>query len=96
MGSTEYVNAWTLRMARVRLDVYCMMLFRLIWTMMPDHLDIFLYIDSSPQLKGNELFGVTFELYDRDGVIPWGRRHMPFIALRRGFLDAAGKALAHI
>ena len=56
---------------------------------------IYMYCDSSSSpTKGTELFGVSFEFYDYYSRIPYVRRYMPFIALQRDFLDAAGKAYA--
>ena len=95
MGLTRYVNGWTLRQARVHLDVYAMLLFRRFWLEVPNDVDIYLYCDSSSSsTKGTELFGVSFELFDYYSRIPCVRRYMPFIALQRDFLDAAGKAYA--
>ena len=93
-GATAKVDAETLRGARMRLDVVCMSLFRMLWRMLSSSVCVFLYLDSSPQAEGVELFAVSFELWALDGSVPFMRRLMPVIRLPRNFWDASGKLVA--
>ena len=94
LGATAKVNAETLRQARTRLDIVCMNLFRQLWRLLSDSVCVFLYLDSSPQAGGVELFAVSFELWALDGSVPFMRRLMPVILLPRTFWDASGKLVA--
>ena len=78
----------------MRLDVVCMSLFRMLWRMLSSSVCVFLYLDSSPQAEGVELFAVSFELWALDGSVPFMRRLMPVILLPRNFWDASGKLVA--
>ena len=89
------VNAGTLRWGRIKLDCCCNLLFRELFESIPDHCDIFIYLDSSPQVRGQELFAASWEIFDgkRDEFVI-SRRLMPLVGLGRDFLDATGKTLA--
>ena len=93
-GSIRTANFEVLRAARVRVDCIANNLFRRFWQTLPDDIDIFIYLDSSPQVCGQELFAASFELWDRHGQVPFARKLMPLVALMRDYLDAAGKAIA--
>ena len=54
------VNAGTLRWGRIKLDCCCNLLFRELFESIPDHCDIFIYLDSSPQVRGQELFAASW------------------------------------
>ena len=70
-----------------------MLMFRRLWAVLPD-VAVYVYVDSSPQLRGEELFATSFELFDYDGRVQFQRRLMPLIALARDFLGQVGKGLA--
>ena len=60
---TTQWNYESLRRARVTLDGTCCRLFQLFWaTLDPADVVIFVWIDSSPQWKGQELFAATMDL----------------------------------
>ena len=88
-------NGEVLRVARIKLDCVCSLLFRQVFAALPDHCDIFIYLDSSPQVRGEELFAASWEVFDpvKDSFVV-SRRYMPLVALGRDFMDAAGKTLA--
>ena len=95
VGDLRAANGEVLRFARIKLDCVCSLLFRDIFAALPDHCDIFIYLDSSPQVRGQELFAASWEVFDNKAnkfIIT--RRYMPLVALGRDFLDAAGKTLA--
>lgn len=94
MGSTRKMNYQVLRAARVRIDFVACRLFRQLYRKLPSNIGVFMFVDSSPQVVGQELFAASFELYDPDGRVVWERRLMPLLALMRDFLDAVGKAMA--
>ena len=95
IGTLKPPNGEVLRFARVKLDCVQSLMFRDIFKSMPDNMDIFLYIDSSPQVRGNELFACSFEIFNRqDGSWWFLRRYMPLLALGRDYLGAPGKCVA--
>ena len=90
------VSGRTLRAARVKLDSVAMLLYRMMFRCMPELIGIYLYIDSSPQLMGCEMFAASFEVFDPAGQLPFVRKLMPIIYLSRDYLDTFGKTLATI
>ena len=95
LGVIRPANLQTLRSARPRLDACACFMFRRIWEqVVPLDIDIYIYLDSSPQVRGEELFAASFEMRDTHGNYPWERRLMPMIALPKDFWDAMGKAVA--
>ena len=95
MGALKPANCQVVRSARVRLYVVACNLFRMMWDrLISDDVSVYLYLDSSPQLKGEELFAVSFEVFDPGGQLVWERRLAPLVALQKDFFDACGKALA--
>lgn len=97
LGALRPANFQVIRAARIRLDAVACNLFRALWDrLIDDSISIYLYLDSSPQLRGEELFAVSFEVHDHSGNIVWERRLAPLVALQRDFFDACGKALALI
>ena len=90
-------NFQTIRSTRIKLDTVAYNLFRQLWKrLIDDRICIYMYLDSSPQLRAEELFAVSFELHDPSGKLLWERRLTPLITLQRDFFDACGKALALI
>ncbi len=61
---------------------------------MPATIDIYIFLDSSPQVRGEELFAASFELRDTAGEFPWQRRYFPMLALQSDFMDSVGKGMA--
>jgi hypothetical protein len=56
-------NYESLRRSRVNLDATCCMLFRRYWLALPfTSMFIYLFIDSSPQWRGLELFAASFDM----------------------------------
>ena len=51
IGDTQEINGEALGRARARLDIVCMSLFRKVWQLCPPDIDIFIWLDSSPQIK---------------------------------------------
>lgn len=95
LGGIKAVSFECLRQARIRLDAVASLLFRRLWRQLQESaIDIYLYIDSSPQWHGEELFASSFEVWDRSGDLPWCRRLMPVVSLERDFLDGRGKTFA--
>ena len=95
MEALKPANCQVVRSARVRLDVVACNLFRMMWDrLISDDVSVYLYLDSSPQLKGEELFAVSFDVFDPGGQLVWERRLAPLVALQKDFFDACGKALA--
>ena len=93
MHDCRGVSGCVLKAARVRLDAVCMLLFRKLWQTL-NNVVIYLYMDSSPQHYGNEMYAVSMEILDLDGVLPFERKLLPLLSLSRDFLDSAGKATA--
>ena len=95
LGILRPANMQVLRSARIRLDVVACNLFRKVWSeLVPDTINIYLYLDSSPQVRGEELFALSIELRDPAGNYPWERRLAPMIAIQKDYFDAVGKSLA--
>ena len=93
MGSTRRVHFETLRRARIRLDAVASLVWRQWWRETPDSsISIFLYVDSSPQSRGEEMFASSFEVSDQR--LPWSRELMPVLSLERHMLHARSKTLA--
>ena len=89
------VSGTVLKSARIRLDSVCMLLWRQFFTHLTDVV-IYLYLDSSPQHLGDELFACSMEILDMTGKLPFDRKLLPLVSLPRDFLDAAGKVYALI
>ena len=95
LGVIRPANMQVLRSARPRVDVIACSLFRQVWSrLVPDTIDVYLYLDSSPQVRSEELFAVSVELRDPAGNFVWERRLAPMVALQRDYFDAVGKGLA--
>ena len=93
MGSTRRVHFETLRRARIRLDAVASLVWRQWWLEMPDSsISISLYVDSSLQSRGGDMFVSSFEIWDQR--LPWSRELMPVLSLERHMLGARCKALA--
>ena len=96
-GNLDYVNAETLRRARVRVDCAAMLLHRLSYKHIAESLEhasslnVHLFADASPQRHGAELFASTFELFNGETFI---RKLLPVVSLSKNQLDAIGKCLA--
>ena len=96
-GTLDYVNAETLRQARVRVDCVAMLVYRLFYKHLAESLEhasclnVYLFADASPQWRGAELFASTFELFDGVTFI---RKLLPVVSLSKTQLDAIGKCLA--
>ena len=85
-----------LRRARIRCDIVAMLLFQRLWLQLPVDIVIFMYVDSSPQVRGEELCAASFEHYDYYGRVKLQRRLMPMIGLPRDMTGQIGKSLALI
>ena len=95
LGVIRPANMQVLRAARPKVDAVACSLFRKVWSrLVPDTIDVFLYLDSSPQIRGEELFALSVELRDPAGNFPWERRLAPLVALQKDYFDAVGKGLA--
>ena len=91
----EGLNGETLRLARVRLDIVCMMLWRrLCLASLQAHsverTHVFLFADASPQ-HGAEAFCSSCDLLAGDRI---ERRMLPVVSLSRPMLGATGKSFA--
>ena len=93
IGQCRHMSGEVLRKARVRLDIVAMLFFRHIWKTFAE-VDIYLYIDSSPQARGLEMFAVSMDFFHRGPATSWERRLLPLISLDRDYLDQIGKSLA--
>jgi hypothetical protein len=92
MDTLEKINLETLRQARVRTDVVSMLAFRRFWKSLEGAaVNIYLFVDGSPQRRGLELFASTMD------VIFLGGHHMrkifPYIAPVLG-MDTLSKTTA--
>jgi hypothetical protein len=86
-------NTESLRKARVKLDATCMLLTRAFIQSIPTHLTyIFLYVDASPQWRGEELFVTSFDLICRSVSNFCERRLMPQISIGPVMYSAIGKS----
>jgi hypothetical protein len=91
MARTRSVNHDTIRLARTRLDVTAMLIFRRFFETLPvEDLAIYIWCDSSPQWRGLELFASTFEISMPGFCI---RRAFPFITPALG-LSSFAKGVA--
>ena len=88
------VSGAVLKAARIKLDSVNMLLFRMIFRELPQNIGIYIYLDSSPQILGCEMFAASFEVLDPSGVWPFQRKLLPLVALDRDFLDSIGKTYA--
>ena len=92
MCSTRHVHFETLRRARIRLDAVASLLWREWWRdILDSSISIFLYVGSSPQSRGEEMFASSFEIWDQR--LPWSRELMPVLGLERRMLDARPSSL---
>ena len=95
LGEAKGCSGKVLRAARIKLDSVALLLFRQLWrTLHNSSIAIFIYLDSSPQTRGHELFATSFEIWDMSGQFPFERRLFPLLSLPRDYLDATGKSLA--
>lgn len=93
LGDARGCSGKVLRLARIKLDCLSLMLFRLMFRNLTN-IAIYIYLDSSPQTRGHELFAASFEVWDLSGQFPFERRLFTLLSLPRDYLDASGKALA--
>jgi hypothetical protein len=95
-SNLDHVTYDGLRLARVRLDVVSMLVWRAFWVSMlataADDIDLYIYCDASPQ-KGSEYFAATVDLYDRRAGT-CGRWLLPCLVLDPTLMDAMGKTFA--
>ena len=93
---TEW-NYESLRKARISIDGLWCLLFRQFWLTLP-YEDIFLYvwIDSSPQFKGHELFSASFDLVVGSVDQFFMHRLYPQICISRGMYTRWGKVYAFL
>lgn len=95
MQSLALTSYETLRRARVRLDAVSMLTFRQYIRALPDDINLFVYADASPSLKGIEMFSVSLDIHHfSEGEHWFERRLMPIVSLSRDQLGAEGKTLA--
>ena len=60
LGQLRPANMQVLRAARPRLDAVACLLFRKVWgRLVPSAIDIYNFLDSSPQVCGEELFAIV-------------------------------------
>lgn len=96
-SNMQHVSYTCLRLARVRLDIVAMMVWRAFWSSLMgsaafDDIHLYIYCDASPQ-KGSEYFASTLDVYDRrQGT--WARWLLPCVVLDPTLMDAFGKTLA--
>ena len=96
-SNMQHVSYTCLRLARVRLDIVAMMVWRAFWSSRMgsaafDDIHLYIYCDASPQ-KGSEYFASTLDVYDRrQGT--WARWLLPCVVLDPTLMDAFGKTLA--
>jgi hypothetical protein len=92
MDTLEKINLETLRQARVRTDVVSMLAFRRFWKSLEGTaVNIYLFVDGSPQRRGLELFASTMDV-----IFPGGhhmRKIFPYIAPVLG-MDTLSKTTA--
>jgi hypothetical protein len=92
METLEKINLETLRQARVRTDVVSMLAFRRFWKSLEGTpVNIYLFVDGSPQRRGLELFASTMDV-----IFPGGhhmRKIFPYIAPVLG-MDTLSKTAA--
>ena len=76
-------NREIVRKARVRFDVFAMHIWRsFISTVCPEDIDIFLYVDGSPQHRGKELYASIVDIFTRrSGNTEVYHRLLPVISL---------------
>ena len=83
LGQCRGISGTTLKRARVHLDSVAMLLYRMLFRSLPDMIGIYMWIDSSPQLMGCEMFAASFEVFDPTGQFPCVRKPMPVIYLNK-------------
>ena len=98
LESVQQLSHETVRRARARTDVVSMMLFRRLLQFWRTHEDpayndpeIYIYLDSSPQKRGIELFAASIDILC-NGI--WYFYALPFLAISRGMLYTVGKQIA--
>ena len=95
MHSTLQWNYESLRRARITLDGTAGILFQYFWsTLRWDQCYIYVWIDSSPQWKGQELFAASFDLIIQDMKHFYKRRLFPQISISKSMFSKWGKTYA--
>ena len=87
------VDAKILRQARVRLDAVAMLLYQAFFASSRadlEEMDVFLFVDGSPQWRGRELYASTMDLL-ADGF--YKRVLLPLLFLGQGSLDTIAKTV---
>jgi hypothetical protein len=96
LENAKTVNYETLRLGRVRLDAFCMLVFRKFFHSINMHsLSLHLFSDGSPQWRGVELLASSFDLFVQaeNGHMLRQRRHFPAISIGAFMFGALGKAI---
>ena len=85
-----------LRRGRIRLDSVAMLLWRRWFASIDlEDINLYLFVDGSPQWRGRELFAVSFDMIQhKNGDKQMVRRLCPVLQLGRDVMSAAGKLLA--
>jgi hypothetical protein len=91
--SLHSVPRETLRGARTRLDIVCMLLQRAWQASSGGQQSSYLYCDASPQWRGAELLASSMDMWDAQAGV-CSHRLLPVVALDRGLFDARGKTFA--
>jgi hypothetical protein len=85
------VNAETLRLARVRIDLVAMLVFRLFFATLT-FVNVYLYADTSPQWRGTELMAASFDMTANE-ITGIQHRLFPLVIIGRSMLSAVGKCI---
>ena len=100
MDRTNLLSRTSLLRARVRLDCVAMLLWRLLLESTAiDAIHINVYMDGSPQYRGQEMFASVLDVFiAEDGIEkPWLRRILlPLVNLGSACLDATGKTVCFL
>ena len=84
----------TLRQARCRFDILCMLLWRFYFSSVDvSSWNFYLYIDGSPQWRGVELLATSIDIF-RTPHSPGVRRLLPVLQIGQATLGIAGKCYA--
>ena len=97
--SKKGYNKEVVRKARVKFDILAMHIWGAFFGQLDLELvDIFLFVDGSPQYRGKELFAASMDVFIRpdvpgDGDVEHFRRLLPVVSISRGQLDTIGKTV---
>ena len=97
LDKSKSFNKEVTRKARMRFDVLAMHIWRAFFKQVSlESVDIYLFVDGSPQYRGKELFAASMDVFihSAGGTVERFRRLLPVVSIGRQQLDTVGKTVS--